>query len=89
MIPVEKNILLPVLRLLWELETGHGSQVLINCTLTTTFFARCQIQIHNSAQGCQMLHFQTKVQIWANFGGALDWKMLLYFMPILEYFVDI
>jgi hypothetical protein len=28
-------------------------------------------------QGCQMVHFQTKISILVNFWRALEWKMLV------------
>jgi hypothetical protein len=34
------------------------------------------------AQGCQMVHFQTKSPNLGKFVSALDWKMLIYFMSI-------
>jgi hypothetical protein len=33
-------------------------------------------------QGCQIVCFQTKNPNLGKFGRALDWKMLIYFMPI-------
>jgi hypothetical protein len=35
-----------------------------------------------SAQGCQMVYFQTKDPNLGKFWRALQWKMLVYFMPI-------
>jgi hypothetical protein len=46
-------------------------------------------------QGCQMVSFQTKNPKLGKFWGALDWKMLIYFMAIwniyrhLGYFMTI
>jgi hypothetical protein len=36
----------------------------------------------DSHQGCQMVCFQTKNANLGKFWRALDWKMLIYFMPI-------
>jgi hypothetical protein len=33
-------------------------------------------------QGCQMVYFQTKIPIFAEFWMVLKWKVLVYFMPI-------
>jgi hypothetical protein len=44
---------------------------------------------HYLDQGCQMVCFQTKNPNLDKFWRALDWKMLTYFMAILEYFMEI
>jgi hypothetical protein len=40
-------------------------------------------------QGCQRVYFQTKNPNLGKFYRAFDWKMLIYFMTILEHFTDI
>jgi hypothetical protein len=32
------------------------------------------------SRGCQMVYFHTKYAYLGKFSGALDWKMLVYFM---------
>jgi hypothetical protein len=39
-----------------------------------------------SRQGCQMFYFQTKNNNLGKFFRALDWKILIYFMPIWNIF---
>jgi hypothetical protein len=43
-------------------------------------------KIRRDNQGCQMVSFQTKNPNLGKFWRAIDWKMFLYFMAILEYF---
>jgi hypothetical protein len=45
--------------------------------------------IMDREQGCQSVYFQTENPNLGKFWGALQWKLLLYLMPILEYFTAI
>jgi hypothetical protein len=47
------------------------------------------LQRNDLEQGCQLVYFQTKNSNLGKFWRALDWKIFIYFMDILEHFTGI